>query len=59
MTTIMTMTIMAAPDGLISAEKAEQAVLNKLPGATIRSMELDEDDGYYCYEGEAYKTRRI
>lgn len=42
--------------GLISAEKAEQAVLNKLPGATIRSMELDEDDGYYCYEGEAYKN---
>lgn len=42
--------------GLISAEKAEKAVLNKLPGATIRSMELDEDDGYYCYEGEAYKN---
>ena len=42
--------------GLISAEKAEQAVLNKLPGATIRSMELDEDDGYYCYEGEAYQN---
>ena len=42
--------------GLISAEKAKQAVLNKLPGATIRSMELDEDDGYYCYEGEAYKN---
>ena len=42
--------------GLISAEKAEQAVLNKLPGATIRSLELDEDDGYYCYEGEAYKN---
>ena len=42
--------------GLISAEKAEQAVLKKLPGATIRSMELDEDDGYYCYEGEAYKN---
>lgn len=42
--------------GLISAEKAEQTVLNKLPGATIRSMELDEDDGYYCYEGEAYKN---
>ena len=42
--------------GLISAEKVEQAVLNKLPGATIRSMELDEDDGYYCYEGEAYKN---
>ena len=19
-------------------------------------MELDEDDGYYCYEGEAYKN---
>lgn len=42
--------------GLISAEKAEQTVLNKLPGATIRSMELDEDDGYYCYEGEAYQN---
>ena len=29
--------------------------MQKLPGATITSIELDEDDGLAVYEGEAVK----
>ncbi len=39
----------------IGVDKARQVVLQKLPGATITSIELDEDDGLAVYEGEAVK----
>ncbi len=40
---------------IVTEAKAREAVLNKLPGATILSIELDEDDGVYVYEGDAKK----
>ena len=45
--------ITTAPDGLISQDKAKEIVLNKIPGATITKLELDEDDGVWIYDGEA------
>lgn len=41
---------------VIGVDKARQVVLQKLPGATITSIELDEDDGLAVYEGEAVKN---
>ena len=40
---------------IVTEAKAREAVLNKLPGATILSIELDEEDGVYVYEGDAKK----
>ena len=40
---------------IVTEAKAREAVLNKLPGAMILSIELDEDDGVYVYEGDAKK----
>lgn len=40
----------------IGVDKARQVVLQKLPGATITSIELDEDDSLAVYEGEAVKN---
>ena len=45
--------ITTAPDGLISQDKAKEIVLNKIPGATITKLELDEDNGVWVYDGEA------
>ncbi|HIS51039.1 MAG TPA: PepSY domain-containing protein [Candidatus Gallacutalibacter pullistercoris] len=45
----------ADSSGLITEAKAREVVLNKLPGGTIVSIELDEDDGIYTYEGEVRK----
>jgi len=38
---------------VIGTEKAKQIVLGRVPGATIRELELDRDDGRTVYEGEA------
>lgn len=46
----------ANASSLITEAKAREVVLNKLPGGTILSIELDEDDGVYTYEGEAKKS---
>lgn len=40
---------------IISAEEAKQVVLNKVPGAVIKKIELDYDDGVAIYEGEMYR----
>lgn len=42
-----------APSSLISKEKAKEIVLNKIPGASITKLELDEEDGIWLYEGKA------
>lgn len=39
--------------GLISESKARNIVLSKIPGAKIRYIKLEKDDGRYVYEGEA------
>lgn len=43
----------AAP--AISIEQAKQILLEKVPGATIKELELDTDDGRLIYEGELRK----
>lgn len=42
-----------APSSLIGKEKAKEIVLNKIPGASITKLELDEEDGIWLYEGKA------
>lgn len=39
----------------ITLEKAKQIALNKVPGATIKKIKLDNEDGRLIYEGEMYK----
>ena len=51
--------ITTAPDGLISQDKAKEIVLNKIPGATITKLELDEDDGVWIYDGEAKQGQTV
>ena len=43
----------ASGTGRISVEEAKQIALERVPGATDQdiSIELDEDDGWYIYEG--------
>lgn len=41
----------------IGIEKAKEIALNKVPGAYIKKIELDTDDGRLIYEGEMYKDR--
>ena len=36
-------------------EKVRSIVLAKIPGATIKEIELDRENGIYVYEGEARK----
>jgi len=40
------------PEGLISADRAKEIALGKLPGGTVVKCELDYDDGYWEYELE-------
>ncbi|TDP56318.1 PepSY domain-containing protein [Aminicella lysinilytica] len=37
----------------ISVAKAKSIVLAKIPGATIKNINLEKEDGIYVYEGEA------
>lgn len=37
----------------ISVAKAKSIVLAKIPGATIKNINLEKEDGIYIYEGEA------
>lgn len=37
----------------ISVAKAKSIVLAKIPGATIKNISLEKEDGIYVYEGEA------
>jgi Predicted membrane protein len=37
----------------ISSSKAKSIVLDKLPGASVKSISLDKEDGKYVYEGTA------
>lgn len=39
----------------IGMEKAKQIALSKVPGATVRKLKRDYDDGRLIYEGELYK----
>lgn len=39
----------------ISMEKAKQIALDKVPGASVKKIELDTDDGRTIYEGELQK----
>lgn len=41
----------------ISLEQAKQLLLDKVPGAQIKELELDTDDGRLIYEGELRKGR--
>ncbi len=41
-----------APSGLISADKAREIALGKLPGGTVVKCELDQDDGRWEYKLE-------
>ena len=41
----------------ITLEQAKKIALNQVPGATVREMKLDEDDGRLVYEGELCKGR--
>lgn len=43
----------AENSNLISADKARNIVLAKIPGAEIYKLNLERDDGIYVYEGEA------
>ena len=43
----------SSSQGRISYEKAQNIVLAKIPGADIRELQLERDDGIYVYEGEA------
>lgn len=40
---------------LIGYEKAKQIAFNKVPGAQLKKLELDRDDGVSIYEGELWK----
>lgn len=42
-------------NSMISMEKAKQIALNKVPGAVVKKIELDTDDGKTVYEGELKK----
>ena len=42
-------------NSIISIEKAKQIALDKVPGAIIKEIELDTDDGKTVYEGELRK----
>lgn len=39
----------------ISADRAKEIALNKVPGAKVVSLKLDKDDSRLIYEGEMYK----
>lgn len=39
----------------IGMERAKQIALDRVPGATVRKIERDYDDGRLIYEGELYK----
>lgn len=41
----------------ISLEQAKQLLLDKVPGAQIKELELDTDDGRLIYEGELRKGK--
>ena len=43
----------ATQDGLISQEQAQEIVMAAYPEAQISKIRLDEDDGLYCWEGDA------
>lgn len=43
----------AENSNLISADKARNIILAKIPGADIYKLNLEKDDGIYVYEGEA------
>lgn len=45
----------AAP--AISLEQAKQLLLDKVPGAQVKELELDTDDGRLIYEGELRKGK--
>lgn len=49
----------ASGTGRISVEEAKQIALERVPGATDQdiSIELDEDDGWYIYEGDILYNR--
>lgn len=40
---------------MIGYEKAKQIAFNKVPGAQLKKLELDRDDGVSIYEGELWK----
>lgn len=45
----------SANNSIISIEKAKQIALDKIPGAIVKKIELDTDDGKTVYEGELRK----
>lgn len=45
----------SANNSIISVEKAKQIALDKAPGAIVKKIELDTDDGKTVYEGELRK----
>lgn len=47
----------AAGQASISYEEAKQIALEKVPGAQLKKLELDYDDGLLIYEGELWKDR--
>lgn len=49
----------SAPGVSITLEEAQNIALERVPGATAQniSIELDEDDGWYIYEGDILYNR--
>lgn len=48
----------AGSDTQISVDEAKQIALEKVPGASMIHIELDEDDGRLVYEGEIYHENK-